>query len=122
MSHWIMELAVEESILVGVELAEIDSHFCNADLEGRFRLPIRALHARPPTVDGRYRCISSSHGLSERSEQSHFGGANIGVQAVSRTGEVPAAGAARPACGRAACDDGPGSSTAVPSRVITSSC
>jgi hypothetical protein len=33
MSHWIMELAVEESILVGVELAEIDSHFCNVDLE-----------------------------------------------------------------------------------------
>ena len=111
-----MEVAAEESILVGVELAEIDSHFCDVDLEGRFRLPIRALHARPPTVARAKELHSPGRG------RLILFGVNIGVQAVSRTGEVPAAGAARPACCRAVCDDGPGSSTAFPSRVITSSC
>ena len=110
-----MEVAAEESILVGVELAEIDSHLRIVDFEGCFRLVTRALHARPPTVARAKELHSPGRG------RSFLFGVNIGVQAVSRTGEVPAAGAARPACGRAACD-GPGSSTALPSRVITSSC
>ena len=86
-----MELAVEESILVGVELAEIDSHFCNGDLEGRFRLPTRALHARPPTVARAKELHSPGRG------RSFFVGVNIGVQTVSRTGALVVVVTARPA-------------------------
>ena len=40
-----MDVAAEESILVGVELAEIDSHFRIVVPEGRFKFESRALQA-----------------------------------------------------------------------------
>ena len=73
-----MDVAAEESILVGVELAEIDSHFRIVFPEGRFKLESRALQARPPTV-ARANVLHSPG----RGRLLLLGGANIGVQTVS---------------------------------------
>ena len=87
-----MDVAAEESILVGVEFAEIDSHFRIVDFEGCFKLVTRALHARPPTVARAKELHSPGRGRLLL-----FGGVNIGVQTVSRTGVLVVVVTARPA-------------------------